>query len=90
MVRRPPKEYPDAVVQEWATVSKRPRPVKAAVGRSEEAVAALALIQIVLPVVVATDEIATGRLSWPPFLFLVAGLIVLAIERRRPRLGMAH
>ncbi|HLY82968.1 MAG TPA: hypothetical protein VKQ71_08275 [Acidimicrobiales bacterium] len=52
--------------------------------------AALALIQIVLPVVVATDEIATGRLSWPPFLFLVAGLIVLAIERRRPRLGMAH
>jgi len=46
-------------------------------------VAALALIQVVLAVVIAGYEIANGRLSWPPVLFLIAGLFIVVLERRR-------
>jgi hypothetical protein len=45
--------------------------------------AALALVQIVIAAVSAGYEILTGGLSWPPFLFLVAGVFVFLVERRR-------
>jgi hypothetical protein len=46
-------------------------------------VVALALVQVVIATVIASYEIGTGGLSWPPFLFLVAGLFVFIVERRR-------
>jgi len=46
-------------------------------------VAALALIQVVVAVVILSYQIVVGRLSWPPILFLAAGLFILILERRR-------
>jgi hypothetical protein len=46
-------------------------------------VATLALIEVVVAVVILTYEIVAGRLSWPPLLFLTAGLFILILERRR-------
>jgi hypothetical protein len=46
-------------------------------------VAALALIEVVVAVVILTYEIVAGRPSWPPILFLTAGLLILILERRR-------
>ena len=45
--------------------------------------AALASIQVLLAVVILGYEIIDGRLARPLVLFLIAGLIVLGIERRR-------
>jgi hypothetical protein len=46
-------------------------------------VAALAFIDIVLAVVILGYETVAGSPSWPPILFLAAGLSILILERRR-------
>ena len=45
--------------------------------------AVLAAIQVVVAVVIASYEIANGRLSWPAVLFLIAGMFIFILERRR-------